>query len=186
MNIRKARPEDAEIIASHILLAMEDIAYQFIGEQSAEKALSLLGSLIRERNNQYSYENCWVAEVENQIVATAVVYDGARLKELRAPVANRIKSLFNRDFNPEDETQPGEYYIDCLGVTPDQQGKGTGSEMFRFLIDEYVHKQHKTLGLLVDKDNPAAKKLYLKLGFEVKGEKTLAGKRLEHMQFKSF
>jgi ribosomal protein S18 acetylase RimI-like enzyme len=56
--------------------------------------------------------------------------------------------------------------------------------MFQFLIDEYVHKRDKTLGLLVDKDNPDAKKLYLKLGFEIVGEKTLVGKNMEHLQFK--
>jgi ribosomal protein S18 acetylase RimI-like enzyme len=65
------------------------------------------------------------------------------------------------------------------------QGQGLGSKMFAFLIDEYVYKRNKTLGLLVDKENPNAKKLYLKLGFTVVGEKILAKKSLEHLQFKS-
>ena len=92
--------------------------------------------------------------------------------------------MFNKPFNPEDETQAGEYYIDCVGVNPNQQGKGIGSKIFQFLIDEYVYRRKETLGLLVDRDNPNAKRLYLKLGFEVVGEKTLVGKRLEHLQFK--
>jgi len=54
----------------------------------------------------------------------------------------------------------------------------------QFLIDEYVYKSNETLGLLVDKDNPAAKKLYLKLGFEFVGNKTFAGKQMEHLQLK--
>lgn len=182
--IRRAKPEESGIIASYIFLAMEDIVYRFIGETSAEKALQLLDSLVRERNNQYSYENGWVVESEGVVIAAAIVYDGARLKELREPVARKIASMFNRGFHPEDETQAGEYYIDCVGVNPDQQGKGIGSKIFRFLINEYVHKRNETLGLLVDKDNPNAKKLYLKLGFEVVGEKTLAQKKMEHLQFK--
>lgn len=184
MIIRKAKPEESKIIASYIFLAMKDIVYQFIGERSKEKALQFLDSLVREKNNQYSYENCWVVESETKIVATAIVYDGARLKELREPVARQIKSMFNRGFDPEDETQEGEYYMDCIGVNPDNQGKGIGSELIKFLIDEYVHKKNKTLGLLVDKDNPDAKKLYLKLGFEIVGEKTLVLKNMEHLQFK--
>ncbi len=184
MLVRKAKREESNIIANYIFLAMEEIAYQFIGERSAEKALQFLNSLIEETNNQYSYENCWLVEAENEIVAAALVYDGTKLHELREPVALKVKAMFNRSFNPEDETQAGEYYIDCVGVNPNQQGKGIGSKIFQFLIDEYVYKRNETLGLLVDQENPNAKRLYLKLGFEVIGEKSLVGKKLEHLQFK--
>ena len=183
MIIRKAKIEDSEAIATFVLLAMEEIVYKFIGEKSHEKAKQFLVNLICKKANQYSYENCWVIEIENEVVAVAIVYDGAKLQELREPVAKEIKSMFNRDFNPENETEAGEYYIDSIGVSPQQQGKGLGSKLFRFLIDEYVYERNETLGLLVDKDNPNAKKLYLKLGFEIVGEKTLAGKRMEHLQF---
>jgi len=184
MLIRKAKREESKIIANYIFLAMEEIAYQFIGENSAELALQFISSLIEETNNQYSYENCWLVESENEIVAAALVYDGSKLNELREPVARKINNMFNRTFNPEDETQAGEYYIDCVGVNPNQQGKGIGSKVFQFLIDEYVYRRNETLGLLVDKGNPNAKRLYLKLGFEVVGEKKLVGKSLEHLQFK--
>ncbi|MEO8934640.1 MAG: GNAT family N-acetyltransferase [Xanthomarina sp.] len=185
MIIRKANPEDSKEIAPYMLLAMEDIIFEFIGEHSTEKATEFLKSLITKKGNQYSFENCWVMENENQIIAAANIYDGAKLEALRKPVADTIKSMFNRDFNPETETQAGEFYIDCVGVNPNQQGKGVGSKMFQFLIDEYVYKRNKTLGLLVDKDNPNAKRLYLKLGFEIVGEQILAGKELEHLQFKN-
>ncbi|MCL2291417.1 MAG: GNAT family N-acetyltransferase [Bacteroidetes bacterium] len=185
MLIRKAKTEDSKAIAAYMLLAMEEIAYQFIGENSIEKVTQFLVNLISKEATQYSYENCWVVEIESAIIAAAIVYDGAKLLELREPVAKEIKSMFNRDFNPEDETQAGEYYIDCVGVSPYHQGKGIGSQIFQFLIDEYVYKRNETLGLLVDKDNPNAKKLYLKLRFEVVGEKTLAKKKMEHLQFRS-
>jgi ribosomal protein S18 acetylase RimI-like enzyme len=185
MLIRKAKAEDSKIIASYIILAMDDIIYRFIGEDSSVKAINFLNCLIQEKGNQYSYENCWVAESENEIVAAAIVYDGARLKELRKPVASTIKAMFNRDFDPEDETQDGEYYIDCVGVNPNQQGEGIGTKVFQFLINEYVNQRDKTLGLLVDKKNPKAKQLYLKLGFEIVDEKILVGKDMEHLQFKN-
>ena len=185
MKIRKAKPEDAKAIATYLLLAMEEIVYQFIGEKSMEKATRLLTYLAGCRANQYSYENCWVIELDNEVVAVAVVYDGVHLKALRAPVAQAIQSMFNRDFNPENETEAGEYYIDCFGVNPYRQRKGLGSKLLHFLIDEYVNQRNGTLGLLVDKANPHARKLYLKLGFEIVGEKTLAGKRMEHLQYRN-
>lgn len=185
MTIRKARSEDSTIIAPLIFLAMEDVVYYFIGEKSKEKAISFLASLIKEENNQYSYKNCWVLENQNTVIAAAIVYNGADLETLRKPVLQKINLLFNRHLNIENETQAGEFYIDCVGVDSNQQGKGIGTKMFHFLIAEYVEKQNLTLGLLVDKDNPNAKKLYLKLGFEIIGNKTLAGKPMEHLQFKN-
>ncbi|MFT7898464.1 N-acetyltransferase [Tenacibaculum ascidiaceicola] len=182
MIIRKATTKDSQEIAFYMLLAMEDIVYKFIGENSTEKALTLLESLIIQKSNQYSYENCWVIENDNKTIAAANIYDGADLKKLREPVAALIKTMFNKELTYEYETQSGEYYIDCIGVNPSYQGKGVGSKVLKFLINEYVHKKNETLGLLVDKENPNAKKLYLKLGFKVVGNKILAGKEMEHLQ----
>lgn len=184
--IRKAEVKDTKMIAAHLILAMRDIIYQFIGENSTRKASQFLEPLIRKKATQYSYENCWVMESKEGIVAVANVYNGARLLELRLPVADMIKSVYNRPFNPEDETQAGEFYIDCLGVGPDWQGKGLGTKMLRFLIEKYVHERKEILGLLVDKENPNAKRLYLKLGFEIVGEKVLVGKKMEHLQIKNY
>ena len=56
-------------------------------------------------------------------------------------------------------------------------------EQSHFLIEEIAIKQNQTLGLLVDFDNPSAKKLYEKKGFVVVGEKTLMSEHHEHMQY---
>jgi ribosomal protein S18 acetylase RimI-like enzyme len=185
INIRKAKQEESPVTASLIALAMYDILFQFIGEASKDKALHFLINQVSEKGNQYSYENCWVAELDNEIVAAACLYDGACLQQLRKPVAAAIKQSFGREFSPEDETQAGEYYIDSIGVSPLHQGNGIGTRLFRFLIDEYVFKRKQTLGLLVDKENPEAKKLYIKLGFKLSGEKTLVGKAMKHLQYKA-
>lgn len=186
MLIRKAKIEDYKAIAPMLLLAMEDIFFSFIGEASTEKATQALEDLIQQKANQYSYENCWVMEKESAIIAVANVYDGARLVELRVPVALLITTQFAKDFQPEDETQTGEMYIDCLAVHPSQQGKGLGKQMVGFLIETYVHQNKKTLGLLVEHSNANAKKLYLSLGFEKVSKKTLAGKTLDHLQCSNY
>lgn len=184
MIIRKATLKDAPAIAPLLVLAMEDILYKFINETNYTKAKAFLLHFIAQENNQYSYQNCWLAEEENQIIAAVNVYDGAKLQQLRAPIMEYVKTHYNPNFNPENETQSGEFYIDSLGVAPNQQGKGIGSKLLLFLIDEYVIQKQQTLGLLVDEDNPAAKKLYLKLGFKTVGKKTLVGKNLEQLQIK--
>jgi len=184
MVIRKAKIEDTSCIVNYMMLAMQDIVYKFIGEENDEKATQFLTNLVGRKGDQYSYENCWIAELDGEDVGAAVVYDGGKLHELRDPVIQEIKKMTGRNYCPEDETQAGEFYIDCVGVSPNHQGKGIGSKIFRFLIDEYVYNRGESLGLLVDKDNQGAKKLYLKLGFEIVGEQELAGKEMEKMQYK--
>src|SRR5688572_30392956 len=100
ITIRKARVSDAEAIASCLLLAMESIIYKFIGEENEEKAGAFLTYLVKRENNQYSYQNCWVVEEGNKIIAAANIYDGARLIELRYPVLEYLKNQFGKDLNP--------------------------------------------------------------------------------------
>lgn len=182
MIIRKATLDDSESLAQLLLLAMEEIIYKFIELKDYKTAYYFLLHFVASENNQYSYQNCFVAEEENEIVAAVSVYDGGKLHELRKPIIDYVRLNFNPDFDPEDETQRGEFYIDSLGVNPKCQGKGIGSKLLQFLIEEFVTKNHETLGLLVEEENPGAKKLYLKLGFKVVGVKTLVGKTLEHLQ----
>lgn len=182
MRIRKAKRTDALRIADILFLAMEEILYDFMGKADKDEAFSVMQYLVETTGNQYSYTNCWVADGDNGVVGAVSVYDGGRLSELRKPVGEYIRTRFGRDFNPADETEAGEFYVDSLGVIPDQQGKGIGGSILSFLIDEYVSVRGETLGLLVDKENPGAKRLYLKLGFKPVGEKALAGKRMDHLR----
>ncbi len=184
MSIRRATVNDAEDIASCLFLAMENIVYEFIGEKQATKAKKFLLYLAKKESNQYSYQNCWVAEVENKVIAVANIYDGARLKELRLPVLKYLITEFGNNSIPEDETQAGEYYIDSIGVKPNYRGKGIGSKLLQFLIAEYIPNQKTVLGLLVEEENINAKRLYLKLGFKPVGKKVFMGKKMEHLQLR--
>ncbi|KFF04303.1 GNAT family N-acetyltransferase [Flavobacterium reichenbachii] len=184
MIIRKALLKDSKTIAVLLLTAMEEIVYSFIGTKNYELALELLLFFVERENNQYSYQNCFVTEENGKIIGAVNIYDGARFHELREPVIRYVQNKFNPDFNPEDETENGEFYIDSIGVDSGHQGKGIGSQILQFLIDDYVIKNNKVLGLLVEEGNPNAKKLYLKLGFKSVGPKKLAGKNLEHLQLK--
>jgi ribosomal protein S18 acetylase RimI-like enzyme len=183
MVIRRAKKEDSTIVSEHLFLAMEDILYEFIGVEDTEKAKEFLLYFVARENNQYSYQNCFVAESANGIEGSLNIYDGGELDRLREPVIQHIKKQFNSDFRPEDETQQGEYYIDTFGVSPHRQRKGVGTKLLQYVIQEYGSKQ-QTLGLLVDEDNPKAEKLYLNLGFKLVGRKVLAGKRMKHLQLK--
>ncbi|MBJ7881671.1 GNAT family N-acetyltransferase [Gelidibacter salicanalis] len=182
MIIRKANITDTVCIANYLLLAMEDIIFEFIGQHNSETARRFLLHFVQTEDNQYSYKNCFLAEENNQVIAAINIYDGAKLKQLRAPIVQYINIHFSKNFNPEDETQAGEYYIDSFGVNPAHQGNGIGTIMLKHVINIYVRQRKQTIGLLVDEDNPNARRLYLKLGFQPVGVKTLVGKKMVHLQ----
>ncbi len=182
MIIRQARSTDAEQIAELINLAMLEITYQFIGREDIKEANKFIERFVSLEDNQYSYENIHILEEDGQIVGQISIYNGALLKQLRQPVLDYIYKTYNIDYRPADETQSGEFYIDTFAVHPSTQGKGYGKKLLQFAIDKFAIKESKKLGLLVDNDNPDAKRLYKRLGFEVINEVEIFGKTMEHMQ----
>jgi len=180
--IREATMADSERIASYLFLVMEDFFYLFMGIKDAVAVKKLLYRFVKSEENQYSYQNCLVVEIDGKVIAALNYYDGANLIPLREPVLQYIKANFNSGFNPENETQAGEYYIDSIGVDPDWQGQGIGTKLLKFVIEKQVVQNGQTMGLLVEYEKTDAKRLYLKLGFKPVGKKILVGKQLEHLQ----
>lgn len=183
MILRKAKIEDYHTLSTILLSAMEELIYEFLGEKNKAKALEFLEFLTEKENNQYSYQNCYVLEVENKIVGAINIYNGAEIKKLREPVAEYILNHYNKIFSPEDESSEGEYYIDSFAVKAEEQGKGYGSHLLNFVINEFSIKKKLKLGLLVEKNNPKAKELYCKLGFRYIEDKIVSGKEFEHLVY---
>ncbi len=182
MKIRKAQPFEAHTLAQLMNLAMSEIVFQFIGRDDIEESNRFMAYFIARKNNQYAYDHIFVAEKDQQILAQICLYPGKDLVKLRKPILDFAKKEFDTDYEPDHETQDGEIYIDTLAVSPQAQGKGIGRALLDFVIDLYVHQYGQILGLLVEKTNPHAKRLYEKVGFEVKGEVTIFGKTMDHMQ----
>lgn len=183
ITIRPAQALDASEIAPIMLLAMEEIVYYFIGQQNRSVAIRFLQRFIAQPNNQYSYSNIWIAVENNEILGQICLYDGKNLPALRQPIFDYRKIHYNQEIILESETQEGEVYLDTIAVSENAQGKGVGKKLLLHAIDEYVNKRKQTLGLLVDKDNPDAKKLYLKIGFKIIGQRRIFQKEMEHLQY---
>lgn len=184
--IRKAKKHEASQVAEYLLLAMEGFVYTMIAEKNREKSIECLTYFCRQENNQYSYQNCWVVELNDEIIAAANVYNGADLLALREPVIRYIRENYNPVFNPGIETEAGEFYIDTFAVHPSFQDQGIGLKILEFLIEEYVINQKTPLGLLVESDNVAANKLYTKAGFCFVQKREFLTKVLDHLQIKPY
>ncbi len=182
-HIRKAKPADYPFVAPLIVHAMEDLACTFANTKKLEETYKLFEYFFQERANQYSYENCLVYEENGEIAGSIIAYDGGLLPEYREPFIQYIASRYNvRDLVIENETMPGELYIDTISVYPDFQGKGIGKKLLQAIQIQAKQEGHKKIGLLVDVDNPNAKKLYTALGYKSAGFKQLGTGIYEHLQ----
>jgi ribosomal protein S18 acetylase RimI-like enzyme len=180
--IREALPGDAPELGKLIILAMDDLAAKFVCSSDPYDAIPLFERFAALPANQYSYENTLVYEDEDGVCGMINAYDGTDLETLRAPFLDHLETNYGFQHKPEDETAPGEYYIDCISVAPNKQGKGIGKELIKAMVEyAFAHDQH-TLGLLVNKENAKAEKLYANLGFKTVEEIDFMGGQYYHMQ----
>ncbi|HCJ46563.1 MAG TPA: zinc ABC transporter permease [Prevotella sp.] len=189
MNIIPASAEQAESIASLIMMAMNhECCQNFAGPQHTLADFHrMMTTLVRREDSQYSYRNAWVALDDKTtdgkpVVAGVIVgYDGADLRRLREAFLQAAKKYLDQDFSGmDDETQAGEYYIDSLAVDTRYRHQGLATLLLRKLIDQKGRKQ--PVGLLVDKGNPSAERLYRSLGFEYVNDTTWGGHEMRHLQ----
>lgn len=184
--IRQAKPEDYKYTAPLIIQAMEDLAMKFTNHHNVDLALPVFEFFFQKPQNQYSYENTLVYEENNQILGSITAYDGAELELLRQPFLDYLKTNYNFEIKPEDETQAGELYLDTVSVNPNHQGKGIGRKLILAMIEKAKTKGFTQVGLLVDENNPNAKRLYESIGFKSKEIKPLMGGKYEHLVFEIF
>jgi len=182
-----ARRGDADSIAAAVIAAVGDeLTLGFAGSRErVPLVVETFKRLAARDDSQYSYRNSLVALDEEGTVAGVIIsYDGEDLHYLRkafVTVANEVLSLNINDEDMADETSDDEIYLDSLCVFPPYRGRGLAKKLIEAAA--LSHKDSgKPLGLLVDYDNPKARKLYVSLGFEPVGQRPFAGTIMEHMQ----
>ncbi|MEO7214905.1 N-acetyltransferase [Mucilaginibacter sp.] len=182
--IRPATPADAPILSQLIILAMGDaLAGRFANSNDPDITAELFTRFAGLTANQYSYENALLWEEDSTVCGTILAYDGGQLDALREPFLTYTRQQLGFSGTIENETQNGEFYIDCLGVFPQYQGKGIAKKLIKALFIRAAELGHQTVGLLVSKGNDKAQRLYTGLGFAVVGEQALLGGRHFHLQY---
>lgn len=181
-HIRRATPADASSVAPLLVAAMESFACTFAGSDNPQDALHIFERFAAMPGNQYSYTNTLVYADGAHIAGIVTGYDGALLEKLRAPFFEYLTQHYAFDSTTFGaETTAGEYYLDTVSVLPERRGEGIGKALIRAACAVARQEGHKQAGLLVDAENPRAKKLYTELGFLGINTHRLAGGEYEHM-----
>ncbi|MCM1163916.1 MAG: GNAT family N-acetyltransferase [Muribaculaceae bacterium] len=187
MNIRPATEADALLIAQSIVAAVGDEITNSLAAPShtREDVIALFESLAKEENTQYSYTNTLVVEdEEGEACGVAIAYDGARLYELRPQFFKALKEQIGHDYTAmQDECTPDEFYLDTLAVVPHRRGRGYAQALIEATAMR-AREAGKPLGLLVEKENHKARRLYEKCGFRFFDERPFAFIMMEHLRLK--
>lgn len=186
ITLRNCRKEDAPAVASLIIEAMsEECCQHFYGKShTIEEFHDMIARLVEREHTQYSYENTICAvNGTGRVVGIMICYDGRQLKELRRAFIDETKKRFDRDFSDmPDETEAGELYVDSAAVVRDMRRQGIAKQLFKAAGNRAISMGINRLGLLVDRNNPNAERLYRSLGFEYVGDTDWGGHTLKHMQ----
>lgn len=186
LHIRPATPEDAPSIARAICMGVgEELVRDFAGPgHTPQDVEDLFTTLARREDSQYSYLNAlMLCDEQGRTAGAAVGYDGGRLLALRdaffAEAHKRIGYEYHEEFG--EETTPEEYYLDTLAVWPEYRGNGGATTLIR-AMQERARATGLPLGLLVDKENHRARRLYEFVGFRKVGERPFAGEMMDNMR----
>ena len=181
--------DDAKIIADLIMQAMNyDCCKYFAGaNHSLDDFHKMMTQLVMMDESQYSYRNTIVAKDDHKTVGILICYDGALLHPLRRAFIHEAKLFLEKDFSDiDDETAAGELYLDSLAVNKQYRNKGIATMLLKAGIRRAGQMNIDKVGLLVDKGNPGAEKLYTQLGFKYINDTKWGGHEMKHLQYDSF
>jgi ribosomal protein S18 acetylase RimI-like enzyme len=178
--VRKARVEDAEIIARAVEMAIDN--EEAVRDYCGDDYIAVLQEIARRKATQYSWTQALVAEVDGVAAGAVVGYDGAQLAKLREGTFEVLMECVGRIPRIDDETEAGEYYLDSVAVLPEFRGMGVGRALVSAFCDRAFAMGHSCVGLIVDYGNPNAEKLYTSLGFQRVGHKKFLGHDMHHLQ----
>lgn len=189
MTITQAEKMHAVAIAKLIMQAMNyDCCQYFAGpEHTLQDFENMMIHLVEADNSQYSYRNSIVALADDGNVAgVSVSYDGKDLRYLRKAFVAAALEAFGRDFSDiDDETQAGELYLDSIAVDERYRRQGIAKKLLNATIEKAGRLNIPAVGLLVDKGNPDAERLYTACGFEYVNDSAWGGHPMRHLQVKA-
>ena len=147
--IRQAIRSDVAKAVPLIQQAIGHLAFILTGTTDVQETASILSDFFQQKDNRLSHQNTLVMEEEAQVVGLVILYDGAKARELDAPL-ERAAAVRSGDSNYRipTEAEVSEFYLDTLSVSPHSQGRGYGRILIEAGCDWARQLKHSSRGAL--------------------------------------
>ncbi|WP_299775977.1 N-acetyltransferase [uncultured Pseudoteredinibacter sp.] len=186
IQIEGAAPEDAAAMADLIYSSgPKAFDYVFGAKALGGKRMTAKDYLLhaaQRRNGQYSHRNHVLVRRNGTVLGSMFNYDNRGLSAMYLPTIMSVIGFFRwriwgvaKRSNVIDQVikPPADdlLVVAHLAVAPEAQGLGIGSKLIDYAAG--IAKEHGYAGLALDvsMENPAAQRLYERLGFEVCAER---------------
>lgn len=185
LTIRPAASDDADLAARLVYLSMGELA-DYLFSKARLSVNEILAGLFLMDGNRFSKDIADVAEWEGRPTGMLFSFPGWELIRRELSIGLGLLrlcgfwdvlrlSLPALSIANGIETRRDEYYLANMAIFPEFQGRGIGS----CLLENAEEKAHKAglqkCSLIVDVENPAARRLYERFGYRVEFTKTYPG-----------
>ncbi|WP_110114780.1 GNAT family N-acetyltransferase [Bacillus sp. CGMCC 1.16541] len=181
MTIRKAKKEEATIIASLLYDVLGDIARSHAAEKTRLETCQVFERYIQSEENRYSYRNIIVKEIEGRIAGMMVTYGGKEQMKLDRPIIENVRSKTKKkEWTTDLEATPDDLYVDSICVASSFRGRGIGTELLKE-AEKLAQEQNLRVSLNVEVGNDKAEALYTRMGFRQDGNRLINEKPFKYM-----
>ena len=184
--IRMAEKKDTKELCDLVWIVLKDMELPILNELPEKQLKEFIQEAMLDENYRYSYRRGIVCVRDNQIAGVSYGYKGELEPIIDKPLTDIMEklNLENSRLFTDQETQPGEWYLDTLVTAPNFRRQGVAVELLTALPEWAKGQGETVIGLNCDKENGSAKLLYEKMGYQKVGERLLSGHRYNHMQYK--
>ncbi len=182
ITIRPAGPLDVEALIPLVHSSgYSEFDFVFV-DRKEQKTADFLRFSLQDEQGEHGWGHHVVAVHDDQVVGAGACYDGTQARGHTLDALRKIfghyglwrgPGVIRRGLQIERVVRPPRgdlHYIGHLGVTKDWRGRGVGTQLVEFLLNEGRARKSPRAALDVSIENPQAQALYERLGFEVTGE----------------
>ena len=174
--IRQATEEDIPFVAQCVLASVDlyDFEHESVESGIALKVCSLDDTL-------YSWRNARIAEVGQVPAGCLISYDGGIYPESRERTFRYFREAGRPMDDSEEETCPGEFYLDSMAVRPEFRGYGIGHRLMKDAISAGRDLGFSRFSLIAECCKTELRCYYAELGFKEDREIHAFGERYMKM-----
>ncbi|WP_407881040.1 GNAT family N-acetyltransferase [Furfurilactobacillus entadae] len=185
ITIREAQKDDAGQIAPLINIIFKEMELEELEDVSDPAVLKAITAAYQSEAYLSGVATTVVAEADGQVVGVAFGYpdENEDVVDHVLEAATKFSDEFADDpFGSDYEAFENEWYLDSIVVDPEYQGMGIGGQLLDAIPACARADNKRVIGLNVDFDNPGAKALYHRHGFETVGTTQIGYHWYAHMQ----
>lgn len=167
MKIENAQKEDAESLAYLINLAGEGIPFYLwsLSAEAGQDPFDIGTQRAARESGGFSYRNARVIKDGSDVVGMILSYrlDDPYLIDDLDEIPEIVRPLIVLE-----SRAPGSWYVNAVATMESHRGQGVATRLLQEAEERALDECASQISLIVASENPSAKELYIKLGYEFK------------------